>query len=228
MSKILYVLLDIPFDFLRRLTIPPSTEDDWDRRYAMVFPPFAVIFFAISTENVKFDEPPHYLWWVLLGCSCIISIIVRFCLYSQRAPNRALLIFALAAFGMSIVWIFWIANVLVDVLSLFGIIFGIRPAYLGITVLAWGNSVGDMMANSAVAKKGFGRMAITGCFAGPMFNLLIGLGLSVLLSQKGNPPDFHHTDPESMLPLIACGCLLFQLGVIIGIAAIKGFSLGKF
>jgi sodium/potassium/calcium exchanger 6 len=47
-------------------------------------------------------------------------------------------------------------------------------------VLAWGNSSGDMMANITIAKKGFAEMAITGCYAGPLFNLLMGLGLSTL------------------------------------------------
>lgn len=59
-------------------------------------------------------------------------------------------------------WIWFIANTLIDLLGLLGLIFGIKPAYLGITVLAWGNSVGDMMANSAVARKGFARMALIG------------------------------------------------------------------
>jgi len=43
-------------------------------------------------------------------------------------------------------------------------------------VLAWGNCLGDMSANVAMTKRGFGEMAITGCFAGPIFNILVGLG----------------------------------------------------
>jgi Ca2+/Na+ antiporter len=31
-----------------------------------------------------------------------------------------------------------------------------------------------------MTKKGFGEMAITGCMAGPVFNVLMGLGLSTL------------------------------------------------
>lgn len=78
-------------------------------------------------------------------------------------------------------WIWFIANILIDLLGVLGLILGFKPAFLGITVLAWGNSCGDMMANSAVAKKGFARMALIGCFAGPLFNLLIGLGLSLTI-----------------------------------------------
>ncbi len=43
---------------------------------------------------------------------------------------------------------------------------------LGLTVLAWGNSVGDMSTNMAMARKGLANMAMTACYAGPVFNLL--------------------------------------------------------
>ena len=93
---------------------------------------------------------------------------------------------------MSILWIFWISNVLIDVLGLLGLVFSIPPAFLGITVLAWGNSVGDTVANAGVAKRGLARMAITGCFAGPFFNLCIGLGLSMTVQnlKHNKVPDF--------------------------------------
>ena len=47
---------------------------------------------------------------------------------------------------------------------------------MGLTILAWGNSMGDVSANMTMARKGLANMAITACFAGPVFNILIGLG----------------------------------------------------
>ena len=46
---------------------------------------------------------------------------------------------------------------------------------LGLTVLAWGNSMGDFSTNMAMAKKGLANMALTACYAGPVFNLLVRL-----------------------------------------------------
>ncbi|KAG2531623.1 hypothetical protein JM18_001632 [Phytophthora kernoviae] len=51
---------------------------------------------------------------------------------------------------------------------------------LGLTVLAWGNSVGDLITDVSVARAGFPQMAIAGCFGGPVFNVLLGLGLPML------------------------------------------------
>ena len=50
------------------------------------------------------------------------------------------------------------------------------PSYfLGLTVLAWGNSASDLFANLAVARRGLGEMAVAGCYGGPVFNILVGM-----------------------------------------------------
>ena len=38
--------------------------------------------------------------------------------------------------------------------------------------------MGDLTADVAMAKRGYGEMAVTGTIAGPIFNILAGLGLS--------------------------------------------------
>lgn len=86
-------------------------------------------------------------------------------------------LFQLLSFAMSIVWVYMLANIIVDSLVLFGMLTGINTAILGLTVLSWGNSVGDAFASMSISKKGFGEMAVTGCVAGPVFNLMLGLGL---------------------------------------------------
>uniref|UniRef100_A0A1I8JQD6 Na_Ca_ex domain-containing protein n=1 Tax=Macrostomum lignano TaxID=282301 RepID=A0A1I8JQD6_9PLAT len=51
-----------------------------------------------------------------------------------------------------------------------GVLLNVSKATLGLTLLAWGNSVGgDLISNVALARRGYPRMAISACFGGPMF-----------------------------------------------------------
>jgi sodium/potassium/calcium exchanger 6 len=90
------------------------------------------------------------------------------------------MVFCFFSFAMSIIWIWMTANLLIDLFDLFGIVTKIPPTLLGLTILAWGNSVGDLTTDLSIAKKGFGEMAITGCYAGPLFNTLFGFGITTL------------------------------------------------
>ena len=79
---------------------------------------------------------------------------------------------------ISIIWIYMISNELVGLLKALGIIFNISAAIVGV-ILAIGNSITDFIADIVVAKKGMPQMAVAACHAGPLFNLLVGLGISL-------------------------------------------------
>ena len=68
-----------------------------------------------------------------------------------------------------------------------GLMLSLPKSLLGLTLLSWGNCMGDLNADVAMTKKGFGEMALTGCMAGPVFNVFVGLGASCVLSLAKNP-----------------------------------------
>ena len=92
---------------------------------------------------------------------------------------------------MSVTWSYITAQELVGLLVSLGYICGISPSILGLTVLAWGDSLGDLITNLTMALNGGpegAQVAISGCYAGPIFNTLVGLGLSLVLSTWSEYP----------------------------------------
>lgn len=116
------------------------------------------------------------IWCILPGS--FIGLMIRLKTKRSKAPKHLLTIYALIAFFMSIVWINFTSNSIMDMLQLIGFITRLPRALFGLTILAWGNCLGDMSADVAMTKKGFGEMAVTGTMAGPIFNILVGQGVS--------------------------------------------------
>ncbi|WVZ88300.1 hypothetical protein U9M48_034836 [Paspalum notatum var. saurae] len=102
-------------------------------------------------------------------------------LWKKEAPETENVTSTLISFIMSVIWISTMAGELLNCLAAIGVIMDFPPAILGMTVLAWGNSMGDLVADVALAKAGQPTIAIAGCFAGPMFNMLVGLGTALVV-----------------------------------------------
>ena len=90
------------------------------------------------------------------------------------------MLISLITFVMSLMWIWFTANILIDLLKAIGLLLNIPDTFLGMTVLTFGNSVTDLALNISLVKGGYGEMALAGSLAGPVFNLLVGLGSSLL------------------------------------------------
>ena len=110
-----------------------------------------------------------------------MSIWIRMKTKKTKGPIELLKVFQILSFIMSIAWISFTSKCIIDLLDLYGLISELPKNLLALTILSWGNSLGDTNADIAMTKKGFGEMAITGTMAGPIFNILIGQGLSIIL-----------------------------------------------
>ncbi|GMF30708.1 unnamed protein product [Phytophthora lilii] len=233
--------------FVRRLTIPLVDEDTWDKNLVVVCPPFAMLLFGISVFSFSIEDPVFLMTVVAVGG--IFSVVIEYTT-SPLAPPEGwqLAPFICLAFVMSVIWIMNIANEVLAVLETLGELFGISSSVLGVSVslasqrvlciptlvlttellhtfrqvLAWGNSIGDLVSNMAIARDGFPTMAFAGCFAGPMFNLLIGIGLSLTIAIISRGP-LSMGEP-SPLVYLGFGYLLLSLLLNIGIASYDGFQ----
>uniref|UniRef100_A0A8R1INF2 Na_Ca_ex domain-containing protein n=1 Tax=Caenorhabditis japonica TaxID=281687 RepID=A0A8R1INF2_CAEJA len=84
---------------------------------------------------------------------------------------------------MSIAWIYLISSEVVNVVTMLGVVSRISHEVLGLTILAWSNSIGDLIADVSVAKQGYPRMAMAAAIGGQLFNLLIGFGLPFTIAK---------------------------------------------
>ncbi|XP_046916779.2 mitochondrial sodium/calcium exchanger protein [Dermatophagoides farinae] len=125
--------------------------------------------------QIKFMEP-YQLHLIVLAISSIIFILVM-CTSQTDKPPRYHILFAYFGFIVSISWIYTIATEVVNILDAIRVIFNLSKFMIGLTIGAWGNSIGDFLSNLSMAKNGFPRMAISACFGGPVLNMLLGIGI---------------------------------------------------
>ena len=103
----------------------------------------------------------------------IISIAIDIAVYKTSrndCPPKYHVAFAVGSFAGSILVIYNVAKEVVSVMTTVGIISDLTDSMVGLSILAWGNSVGDVFANIALAKQGYQQMAFAACFGGPMFS----------------------------------------------------------
>ncbi|PSS15798.1 Cation/calcium exchanger like [Actinidia chinensis var. chinensis] len=187
-------LMDLPLDLPRRITIPLVIDEKWSKPYAVISVSLAPILLATlwntQRENLTYKAILiTYLTSGLFGFAFgnLACVATKW----STPPKKYLFPWVAGGFLMSITWTYIIAEELVSLLVSFGTILGISPAILGLTVLAWGNSIGDLIANVAVALRGGpggAQIAISGCYAGPLFNTLMGLGVSLVFASWSEYP----------------------------------------
>jgi len=191
---------EMPFTILRQITVPVPCEGYYCRPMVALSLSLSPVWFGIY-YYLNFDTN---LFVPYIAISTTITtilgiVVMRYapsgvCGLDGTTPNMSLpfaVPLALYGFAIAATWIDWIANRLVAVLGFLGVIFHIPGTIMGMTVLAWGNSIADLAADITMAKKGLANMAITACFAGPIFNILVGLGF-------GFTSMFHLTNQRSV------------------------------
>ena len=123
----------------------------------------------------------------------------------------------IVGFFMTIVWLDVLATEVVALIEAAGLLLGISTSILGLTVIAVGNSAGDLVANLAAAKGGSAKMALASCFGSPILMTFIGAGgpLTIRMAKTGAAPIV--ASPGK--PLISQNCRIAYLFLYIAIGS---------
>ncbi|KAA8516907.1 hypothetical protein F0562_017275 [Nyssa sinensis] len=196
-------VLESPLYLPRRLTIPVVSEERWSKPFAVISVTLAPILLAAlwNTQKENMGSKTSLVIYVTAGMvGIVLGIFATVATKKSSPPKKYLFPWIAGGFLMSITWTYITAEELVSLLVSLGNIFGTNTSILGLTVLAWGNSIGDFIANVAMAVNGGPdgtQVAISGCYAGPLFNTLVGIGLSLVFAAWSEYPSCYvlPTDP---------------------------------
>ncbi|XP_060699674.1 mitochondrial sodium/calcium exchanger protein [Hemiscyllium ocellatum] len=169
------------------------------------------------------DQLP--VWVLVLLISLIIAALIFFTTKNEEPPKYHC-VFSFIGFLFSTILINTVATEVVNLLRAIGIIFNLSNTVLGLTLLAWGNSVGDLFSDITLARQGYQRMAIAACFGGIIFNMLFGIGLSSLIQMPYNN-NVLEIKCDGLLDWILVGSLGLSLVMSFILIPVQRFKLGK-
>ncbi|KAI8364583.1 Sodium/calcium exchanger protein-domain-containing protein [Blakeslea trispora] len=168
-----------PYSPLSKMTIEDmEINTSWNKYLLMTQCIFGTLFVFCNLSVINGIIPVYFVLF-----SPMIGILLAYSIYqltqSSEPPSWHWML-SFAGFFVALNWIFLLANEVVGLLQALGKIFSISDAIMGLTVFALGNSIGDFVSNTSIAKMGFPTMAISACYAGPLLNMVLGVGVSSL------------------------------------------------
>lgn len=179
-QKILFVILDLPLNLVRDLTIPAYEKSKWNRSLFIIQPIciscFIIVIFSLYQLIITYwIESIVYLCFILTLCIVFYRIS-----YRSSLPSWHWLLLS-SSFVISILWLWFITNILIDMIVTVKLLLptNLPQSFLSITVLAFGNSLPDFIVNTSLARSGYAEMALSGSIGAPLFGILFGFGLSL-------------------------------------------------
>lgn len=130
----------------------------------------------------------------------------------EERPVWKLLLFILVGFG----FVIWGANISVNAATAIATAIGISEKFIGLTIVALGTSLPELVASVTAARKGNADIAIGNIVGSNIFNILFVLGTSALIT----PIPYQST-------FLFDGVIAVLAGVLLWVATIKKRELNR-
>ncbi|XDB59168.1 hypothetical protein AB1E18_012569 [Capra hircus] len=223
----------LPVEFLLLLTVPVMDPDKEDRNWKrplnclhLVISPLFVTLTLQSGAYGVYEIGGLFPVWAVVMIAGTALAAVTFFATSNSEPPRFHWLFAFLGFLTSALWINAAATEVVNILRSLGVVFRLSNTVLGLTLLAWGNSIGDVFSDFTLARQGYPRMAFSACFGGIIFNVLVGVGLGCLLQISRAHMEVK-LEPDGLLVWILAGTLGLSLVCSLVLVPLQCFQLSR-
>ena len=164
----------------------------------------------------------HILIFILILTLTISLSVLIYYTSTKYEINKYPIIIHFLTLILSLIWIWFTANLLISLLMAISTIININKYFLGMTILTYGNSISDLMLNLSLVNLGYSEMALSGSISGPLFNLLIGLGIPLIkLNIKSGNINIEIFNKDNLIGII---CLFLLIGNLITLIIQAKFS----
>lgn len=226
-------VLKLPVELLLLLTVPLVDPDKEDRNWKrplnclqLAISPLVLVLTLQSGAYGVYEIGGLFPVWGIVVIAGTALAAVTFFATSNSEPPRLHWIFAFLGFLTSALWINAAATEVVNILRSLGVVFRLSNTVLGLTLLAWGNSIGDVFSDFTLARQGYPRMAFSACFGGIIFNVLVGVGLGCLLQISRGHVEVK-LEPDGLLVWVLAGALGLSLVCSLVAVPLQCFQLSK-
>ncbi|XP_072289500.1 mitochondrial sodium/calcium exchanger protein [Eucyclogobius newberryi] len=228
-----FKILKTPLEFLLLLCCPVVDPDKDDKNWKrplnclhLIIAPVICLFAFQSGAYGDFMIQGQFPLWLLFLLFGFFLCAIVFCTTTNDQPPSYHPVFAILGFVTSALVISAAASEVVSLLHMLGVVLSLSNTVLGLTLLAWGNSIGDCFSDITLAKQGYPRMAISACFGGIIFNMVFGVGLGCLAQTFQTHADVQ-IELEGDLPWVLAASLGLSLVFSFIFVPVRGFHVGK-
>eukprot|EP00531_Pseudo-nitzschia_arenysensis_P009944 CAMPEP_0116143042 /NCGR_PEP_ID=MMETSP0329-20121206/15237_1 /TAXON_ID=697910 /ORGANISM="Pseudo-nitzschia arenysensis, Strain B593" /LENGTH=745 /DNA_ID=CAMNT_0003638331 /DNA_START=298 /DNA_END=2535 /DNA_ORIENTATION=+ len=161
-------------------------------------------------------------WVWYLVCLPLVLVLTITIPDVQRPGNSK---WCVVSFFLSIAWIGGFSYFMVDWAEIVGNTFGIPDELMGLTVLAAGTSVPDLLSSVIVARRGQGDMAVSSSVGSNIFDILVGLPVPWIIYSAVNKAKPVEIGAEGLLRSLLI--LIGMLVLVITSVHFQGWRLTK-
>ena len=229
-----YEMLKIPTVILLKITIPIVDQElpneGWIRPVATLqmfcFPLLFTGFTLLQDLPASWLTPLVLViaWGVTICVSAVLATMVWVLSVGNKEPEFWQWMGFIGFVGALMI-IYTTAKEIVNVILAFGVVFEVGTLLLGVTILAVGIGMQDLVTCVGVARAGYATMAASACVGCALMNIFVGLGLSGIMGP------LLVEDPYRLyisVQLLCClGFMLFSILVALITMSAYGWQAGR-